>query len=64
MAATPVNEKIRYEPEDRPPVPVAVGVGFQAAAITLPSIALTLVIVARVAGQSEGYIQWGFLPLC
>ena len=59
LAATPVNENIRYEPEDRLPIPVAVGVGFQAAAITLPAIALTVVIVARVADQSESYIQWG-----
>ena len=59
MAASQVNENIRYEPDDRPPLPVSAGVGLQAAAITLPGIALTVVIVARIADQPESYIQWG-----
>lgn len=58
MAASQGNENIRYEPEDRPPIPIAAGVGFQAAALTLPSIALTVVIVARVADQTDSYMQW------
>ena len=58
MAATRTNENIRYEPEDNLPTPVAIGVGFQAAALTLAPVAITVVIVARIAGQPDGYISW------
>ena len=58
MAATRANENIRYEPEDNPPAPVAIGVGFQAAALTLAPVAITVVIVSRIAGQPDGYISW------
>ena len=57
MAATHVNEHIRYEPEERPPLLVTIGAGFQAAALTLAPVALTVVIVARIAGQPAGYIS-------
>ena len=59
LATTPINENVRYEPEDNPPLPISAGIGLQAAAITLPGIALTVVIVARIADQPESYIQWG-----
>ena len=58
MATTRVNESVRYEPEENPPTPVAIGVGFQAAALTLAPVAITVVIVARIAGQPDGYISW------
>ena len=58
MATTRVNESVRYEPEENPPAPVAIGVGFQAAALTLAPVAITVVIVARIAGQPDGYISW------
>ena len=58
LAAGSVNENIRYEPEDNPPAPVAIGVGFQAAALTLAPVAITVVIVSRIAGQPDGYISW------
>ena len=53
LATTHVNEHIRYEPEERPPLLVTVGAGFQAAALTLAPVALTEVIVARIAGHSR-----------
>ena len=61
MSSPQVNENIRYEPDDRPPIPVTIGVGIQAAAITLPGVALTVVIVARIADQPDTYIAWGVL---
>ena len=61
MASPQVNENIRYEPDDRPPLPVTIGVGIQAAAIILPGVALTVVIVARIADQPDAYIAWGVL---
>ena len=58
MAVTRANENVRYEPEDNLPTPVAIGVGFQAAALTLAPVAITVVIVARIADQPDGYITW------
>ncbi len=59
MATANINENVRFEPDENPPGPVAWGVGFQAAIVILAPIALTVVIVARIAQQSEDYISWG-----
>ena len=59
MAAEHVNDNVRYEPDDRPPGLVTVGSGFQAAMLIVAPVVLTVVIVARIAGQSESYIAWG-----
>ncbi len=58
MAAQQVNEHIRYEPEDNPPAPVVIGAGLQAAILIVAPIVLTVVIVARIAGQPQGYLSW------
>ena len=58
MAAAYVNENVRYEPDESPPRLVAVGAGFQAAMVIVAPVVLTVVIVARIADQSEGYISW------
>ncbi len=58
MANRHSNQHIRYEPDESPPLPVAVGAGFQAAALIVAPVVLTVVIVARAAQQSEGYITW------
>ena len=52
------NENVRYEPHENPPAPVALGAGLQAAALIVAPVVLTVVIVAKIAGQSEGYISW------
>ena len=54
-----VNESIRYEPNENPPLPVALGAGMQAAGIIVAPVVLTVVIVARIADQPESYITWG-----
>ena len=59
MADAVANENIRFEPEDKPPIPVAIGVGLQAALVTLAPIVITVVIVGRIAQQPEDYITWG-----
>ena len=56
--ARPNNDNLRYEPEERPPPPVTIGVALQAAAIILAPIVITVVIVARIAQQPDSYIQW------
>ncbi|MXZ62068.1 MAG: xanthine/uracil/vitamin C permease, partial [Chloroflexi bacterium] len=58
MTATQADEHVRYEPDERPPWPVAAGVGAQAALVTVPGVVITVVIVARIAEQPESYISW------
>ena len=56
--AAEINEHVRYEPDERPPWPVAAGVGAQAALVTVPGVVITVVIVARIAEQPSSYITW------
>ena len=58
MAAVTTNPGIRYEPDENPPVLVAVGTGIQAALVNLGGIVIGAVIVFRIAGQPESYIPW------
>ena len=58
MDAGHENENVRYEPDEIPPAPVALGAGLQAAALIVAPIVLTVVIVARIAQQPERYISW------
>ncbi|MDE0231492.1 MAG: hypothetical protein OXN93_04345 [bacterium] len=59
MTQTPENKAIRYEPDESPPLPLALGAGLQAAAVIVAPVVLTVVIVARIADQAESYITWG-----
>ena len=52
------NENVRFEPDERPPHPVAAGVGFQAAVVVLAPVVLGAVIIGRAGGQGAGYITW------
>lgn len=59
------NASIRFEPDEKPPLPVAVGAGVQAAMVIVAPVILTVVIVARIAGQPDGYLTWAvFAALC
>ncbi len=59
MAASPVNEHIRYEPDEHPPALLTLGAGFQAALLIIGGIVLGVVIVFRIADQPANYIAWG-----
>ena len=58
MAAAQVNENVRFEPEEIPPRAMTVGLGVQAAVVTLPGIVIGVLIVTRAAGAAESYITW------
>ena len=58
MAGEIVNEHVRYEPEENPPPLIALGAGAQAAAIIVPGVVLTVVLVVRIADASESYMAW------
>ena len=59
MATAPINDNVRYEPNENPPPLVAVGAGLQAAMIIVAPVVLTVVIVARIAEQPDSFITWG-----
>ena len=59
MAAANVNDNVRYEPDEKPPRLVTIGSGVQAAILILVQIVLNVVIVSRIAGQSEGFMNVG-----
>ena len=52
------NENVRYEPDDIPPHAITFGAGFQAAMLIVGPVVLTVVIVARIAGQPDSYVAW------
>ncbi len=54
----PGHDDVRYEPDEQPAHILSVGLGFQAAMLTLAGIVLTPAIVIRVAGQGEDYLNW------
>ena len=56
-------ENVRYEPDEHPPYPLAIGTGIQAALVNLGGIVLTVVIVFRIAGQPESYIPWAIFAV-
>ncbi|MDE2764894.1 MAG: hypothetical protein OXI25_00485 [Chloroflexota bacterium] len=58
MAATGVNESVRYEPDENPPLPIAIGSGIQAAMVIVAPVVLTVVIVSRIADQPDAYMTW------
>ena len=50
---------IRYQPDESPPAPLALGLGFQQAALCIAGVVLTPVIVIRAAGLGDdGYLVW------
>ena len=52
------DQAVRYEPDENPPPAVAAGAGLQAAMIIVAPVVLSVVIIARVADQSDDYIAW------
>lgn len=52
------RDGLRYQPDERPPAALAVGLGLQIAVLTLAAIILVPTIVMRAAGASEGYLTW------
>ncbi len=49
---------IRYEPDEKPPHALALGLGFQYAMLAVAGIVVTPAIVVRAAGAGEDYLTW------
>ena len=49
---------VRYEPDENPPAPLALGSGVQLVVLGLASIVLIPTIVIRAAGGTDAYLSW------
>ena len=49
---------VRYQPDEKPPPALAVGLGLQLALLNMGGIVLTPAIVVRAAGGSEAFLSW------
>ena len=56
--ALPPGTGVRYEADEKPPLRVAIVLGFQYAALCIAGIALSPAIIVRAADGSEGYAAW------
>lgn len=56
--AGPNQQDVRYEPDDRPPLPITIGLGVQYAILCIASIVLTPMVMITVAGGSDEYLSW------
>ena len=51
-------QEVRYEPDERPPLPVSIGLGLQYVAITAASIVLTPALLVGAVGGGDDYLTW------
>ena len=49
---------VRYEPDEKPPAPLAFGLGLQLAVLNIAGVVLTPAIVVRAGGGSEAFLSW------
>ena len=54
----PTAQQVRYEPNDRPPLLVTMGLGLQYAMISVASVVLAPTIMIGIAGGSDAYLSW------
>lgn len=52
------NGAVRYEPDEKPPVLLSLGLGLQLAVLCVAGVVLTPAIVIRVAGGTESFLSW------
>ena len=53
-----LNETVRYEADDRPPLLLTTGLGLQYTILSLASVVLAPVVLITVVGESEAYLSW------
>ena len=54
----PANHELLYEADDRPSLPLTLGLGMQNTALNLATVVLTPTILITIAGQSDAYLNW------
>ena len=55
---TQAGTGVRFQPDERPAFPIAIGLALQYCILTLGPIVITIAIVVRTAGESELFLSW------
>lgn len=55
---SPDNQELRYEADDRPSLPLTLGLGLQSTAINLAGLIAKPIILVTAAGASAAYLGW------
>ena len=58
LQAGPTGSAVRFEPDEKPGYPVAIGLALQYCLLTVGPIVLTVAIVVRTAAGSELFLSW------
>ena len=58
METSEAGRHVRYAADEKPPAPLAFGLGLQLAMLTIAGIVLTPSIVIRAGGGSDTYLSW------
>ena len=53
-----LRSDVRFEAGERPPLPIAAGMGLQLAVLSIAGIVITPAIVIRAAGGTEAFLNW------
>ncbi len=56
--AADAHRDVRYEPDERPPNALSVGLALQYALLAVPSIVLGPTVMIQLAGGSDAYLTW------
>ena len=61
-AKNPADEsRVRYQPDETPPPPLALGIGLQLAVLNIAAVMLIPTVVMRAAGTTDAYALWAVL---
>ncbi len=61
----PRQRGVRYEPPEKPPHPLSLGLGLQFVMLNISGIVLIPKIIIEAAGTGESYLTWAvFAGLC
>ena len=52
------SHSVRYQPDERPPRALAIGLGLQAAILTFTPVIIVPLVVLQAADQSGAYMSW------
>lgn len=53
-----IRSGLRYQPDERPPTTLALGLGLQLALLNIAAVMIIPMIVMRAAGQPDDYLAW------
>ena len=52
---------LRYQPDEKPPPRLSLGVGLQLAVLNIAAVMLIPMVVMRAAGMTDAYLSWAVL---